>query len=53
MRLKLFQGVLVNYKIAGRELCEQNVYKATSGITVICEGKDAKHISQIRPTIDL
>ena len=68
VRLKLFQGVLVNYKkkkLAGRvnyvnkidtnppvaALCFESWWAASW--TTRAEGKDAKLISQIRPTFDL
>ena len=68
VRLKLFQGVLVNYKkkqLAGRvnyvnkidtnppvaALCFESWWAASW--TTRAEGKDAKLISQIRPTLDL
>ena len=66
VRLKMFQGVLGSYKIAGRDNYV-NWYKSTSGSIVLwklvgsmsmswttrAEGEDAKPISQIRPTFDL
>ena len=65
VRLELFQCVLVNYKIAGRDnyvnridpnppvaaLCFESWWAMSW--TTRAEGKDAKPISQIRPTLDL
>ena len=65
MRIKLFQGVLVNYNIARRDNYVNKMYTIPSVAALYfeswwaaclglgTEGKDAKPMSQIRPSLDL
>ena len=64
MRLKLFQGVLVNKKNRDNYVNKIDQHLSTSGSIVLwklvgsmswtrAEGKNGKPISQIRPSLDL